>query len=160
MHRYDLIDEAVLDAEPGAVWDALVAELNGAARWWTPKNTFRPGAAPPERPGGEMHVGVHPNGAGRPGPVLRFTARTTAAVPGERLAFDYVDGVFRGRAAITLTDVGGGRTRIAMHFVAEPAGWVRVLAKVKDVGLEHSKGTQEAFANLNALLARTPAVVS
>jgi uncharacterized protein YndB with AHSA1/START domain len=154
MDPYDLIDEAVIAAPPAAVWDALVAELSGAARWWLPRNTYRVGAVPPDRVGGEVRVGVHPNGVGKPGPVLRFTARTNAVEPRRRLALEYVDGVFRGTAEFTLTPVDEGRaTRLAMHFVAEPSGWVKLLARVKDVGLEHSRGTQEAFGNLNVLLA-------
>lgn len=66
---------------------------------------------------------------------------------------EYVDGVFRGTNEFLLTPVDGGRrTRLRMHFDAQPRGWVALLARVTDVGLEHSAATQSAFANLNALV--------
>jgi hypothetical protein len=40
-----------------------------------------------------------------------------------------------------------------MRFRAQPVGWLRVLAKVVDIGEEHSKATQNAFRQLAALFA-------
>ncbi|NEE38834.1 SRPBCC family protein, partial [Streptomyces sp. SID7982] len=40
MKTYELVDEAWLTAGPDAVWEALLGELSGAARWWVPDNTF------------------------------------------------------------------------------------------------------------------------
>ena len=48
MHKYDIIDEALVTAPPKAVWEALVAELRGAAQFWVPHNTFSAGPVPPE----------------------------------------------------------------------------------------------------------------
>jgi uncharacterized protein YndB with AHSA1/START domain len=154
MKTYDLIDEAVIDATPDAVWAALVAELGGAARWWVPFNTFEPGALPPDQVGGKVKVTVHVKGVDNGGPKLRFTARTRGVEPGRRLTSDYVAGVFRGRSDFLLEPLDGGRrTRLSMHFVGQPSGWLRHLAKVKDLGVQHSQATQAAFANLAALLA-------
>ena len=86
MHKYDIIDEAVVTAPPKAVWEALVAELRGAAQFWVPHNTFSAGPVPPERVGGETEVTVHAKGVDKGGPKFRFTARTTAVEPHRRLA--------------------------------------------------------------------------
>lgn len=153
MNGYDIIDEAIIDAPPEAVWESLVAELNGAAKWWVPHNTFKPGSQPPEKVGGQTEVTVHPKGVDKGGPKLRFTARTREVDPGRRLLADYVDGVFRGTSEFFVEPVDGGRyTRLAMHFRGEPSGWVRLLAKAADIGLQHSKATQNAFANLNGII--------
>lgn len=153
MYGYDLIDETVIDASPDLVWEALVAELRGAARWWVPYNTFEPGTVPPDQVGGEVEVTVHTRGVDRRGLKLRFTARTRSVDLGRRLAADYVVGVFRGSCEYVLDPVGGGRrTRLSMHFRGRPHGWLRHLARLADIGMEHSKATQSAFANLDAFL--------
>jgi uncharacterized protein YndB with AHSA1/START domain len=160
MKTYDLIDEAVIDSTPDAVWDALVSELRGAARWWVPYNTFEPGPLPPDQVGGKVKVTVHVKGVDKGGPKLRFTARTRGVEPGRRLTSEYVAGVFRGRSDFVLTPVDGGRrTRLSMHFEGRPHGWLRHLARVKDIGLQHSQATQAAFANLATALAEQPSPV-
>ncbi|MFI9642526.1 SRPBCC domain-containing protein [Micromonospora sp. NPDC051925] len=156
MHKYDIIDEAVVAAAPESVWEALVEELRGAARWWVPHNTFAAGSVPPDQVGGETEVTVHPKGVDGGGPKLRFTARTTAVEPHRRLAADYVSGVFLGTCEFLLRPLDDGRTLIAMHFQADPKGFVRMLSKVADIGAQHSSATQAAFANLDALLADRP----
>lgn len=153
MSEYDLIDEAIIDAQADVVWRALVAELRGARAWWVPHNTFEPGPVRPDEVGGEVRVTVHAKGVDKGGPKLRFTGRTTAVDPGRRLVTEYHDGVFRGVGELVLEPVdGGARTRLAMHFKARPHGWLRLLAALVDIGAQHSKGTQSAFANLNALV--------
>jgi uncharacterized protein YndB with AHSA1/START domain len=152
---YDILDEAFIDAPADVVWGALIAELNGAAGWWVPHNTFVPGSVPPEKIGGKTQVTVHPKGVDKGGPKLRFTAKTRAVEPQRRLLADYTSGVFRGTSEFRLDPVeSGDRTRLSMHFRGEPMGWVRILAKLADVGWEHSKATQAAFANLNAIVSK------
>lgn len=153
MTGYDIIDEAFIDAPPSVVWSALVAELNGAAKWWVPHNTFAPGSVPPERPGGTTVVTVHPKGVDKGGPKLRFTAKTRLVEPERRLSADYTAGVFRGSSEFRLDPIAGGaRTRLSMRFRGEPQGWVRYLDKLADIGLQHSKATQAAFSNLSTLI--------
>ncbi|WP_436494507.1 SRPBCC family protein [Actinokineospora sp. HUAS TT18] len=151
MTDYDLIDEAFINTSPDVVWEALIAELGGARRWWVPTNTFEAGAIPADKVGAEVHVTVHTKGVDKGGPKLKFTSRTTSVVPGRRLTFEYVDGAFLGTGDFRLDEVDGG-TKLAMHFTAAPQGILKVLAKVKDLGEAHSQGTQGAFANLNALV--------
>jgi uncharacterized protein YndB with AHSA1/START domain len=155
MNGYDLVDEAFIDASPDIVWQELLSELRGAARWWVPHNTFEPGSVPPEHVGGTTEVTIHTKGVNQGGLKLRFTSRTRSIEPGRRLVIDYVAGVFRGSSEFTLDPVDDGqRTRLSMHFRAQPHGRMRLLARIADVGLQHSQGTQAAFANLNALVSR------
>ncbi|MEC4019680.1 SRPBCC family protein [Streptomyces sp. H27-D2] len=155
MNGYDIIDEAVVDAPAGVVWDALVAEFRGAARWWVPYNTFSSTSGTPDGAGGEVRVTVHTKGVGNGGLKLRFTSRTESVDPGRRLAVEYVDGVFRGPSEFVLEPVDEGRrTRIAMHFRGRPHGWLKLLARVADIGAEHSRATLAAFVALEAYLAK------
>lgn len=153
MSGFDIIDTAFVDTSPDVVWKELVAELSGGAGWWVPKNTFEPGPVSPDEVGGETLVTVHPRGVGTGGPKLRFLARTTEVEPGRRLKADYVSGAFLGTCEFLLEPAAGGRrTRLSMHFKAEPKGIAKVLGKVADVGLEHSQATRAAFIRLNQLV--------
>jgi pimeloyl-ACP methyl ester carboxylesterase len=150
---FDIVDTAFIDTSPDVVWKELVAELNGGAGWWVPKNTFAPGAVSPEEPGGETEVTVHTKSVDKGGPKLRFVARTTEVEPGRRLAADYVSGAFIGTCEFLLEPASGGRrTRLSMHFKAEPKGLAKVLGKLADIGLQHSQATQAAFGRLNQLV--------
>ncbi|MFJ3633217.1 SRPBCC family protein [Streptomyces sp. NPDC090112] len=152
MTTYDLIDEAVIDAPADAVWEALVAEFRGAGQWWVPHNTFTAVSGAPDSVGARVGVTVHTKGVDKGGLKLRFTSRTVAVEPGRRLDIEYVDGVFRGPSTFLLEPLEGGRTRISMHFTGRPHGWLKVLAKVADLGAEHSRGTLAAFESLNRQL--------
>ncbi|MFD3806022.1 SRPBCC family protein [Streptomyces sp. NPDC058611] len=152
MTTYDLIDEAVIDAPADDVWEALVAEFRGAKQWWVPHNTFTSVSGAPDAVGGEVGVTVHTKGSDKGGLKLRFTSRTVAVERGRRLDIEYVSGVFRGPGSFVLEPLADGRTRIAMHFTGSPHGWLKVLAKVADLGAEHSKGTLAAFKSLNRQL--------
>ncbi|MET0235486.1 MAG: SRPBCC family protein [Kibdelosporangium sp.] len=152
MSGYDIIDEAFIDTSPDLVWQALVAELSGAAGFWVPFNTFS-ASGPPDQVGTEVKWTVHPRGVDKGGPKLRFTSRTTAVEPGRRLSAEYFEGVFQGTVTFVVEPANGGLgTRVAIHFKAVPQGFVKVLSKVADVGLNHSKAAQLAFTNLNARL--------
>lgn len=154
MDGYDLIDEVVVEATPEHVWTALIAEFRGAARWWVPHNTFVPLSGSTDQAGGEVRVTVHTRGVDRGGLKLRFTARTRTVDPARLLTVDYVDGVFRGESTFHLAPLEGGRrTRLGMHFRGEPHGWLRLLARVAPIDVEHSKSTRTAFGALSVLLA-------
>lgn len=156
MSAYDVVNRVTIDAPPGEVWEALVAELCGAGQWWVPHNTFEAGAVPPDRPGGETHVTVHTRGVDRRGLRLRFTARTTEVEPSRRLAVDYVAGAFRGSAAYDLDPIDQGRsTRFSLQFRARPHGLARALSR--KIPTAHWAATQDGFRNLAALTGR-PAV--
>lgn len=152
MSGYDIIDEAFIDTSPDLVWQALVAELGGAAGFWVPFNTFA-ATGPVDQVGTEVKWTVHPKGYDKGGPKLRFTSRTTYVAPGRRLDAEYFEGVFRGTVTFTVSPVNGGlASRISIHFKAVPQGIAKVLAKVADVGGKHSQAAQLAFSNLNTLL--------
>lgn len=157
MKKYELVDEALLAAGPDTVWEALLGELAGEARWWVPDNTFEPVDGAPDRIGALTRVTVHTKGVDKGGRKLRFTARTTAVQRAERLALEYVEGAFRGTAEFTLTALEDGGTRLAMSFRAVPQGQLALLARLVDVGALHTRATRAAFGRLSRLLAATPA---
>jgi uncharacterized protein YndB with AHSA1/START domain len=159
MAGYDIVDEKEIDASPATVWQAVVAEFEGARRWWTPWVTFEPGATPIDQVGGETRATIHTKGEHKGGPRLRFTARTREVDPGKTLVADYVDGAFRGSATFSVAPLDGGRTLMTMRWQARPHGFVRVLAKLKDISKEHQRTSQDALNRL-ALFARAQDVTT
>jgi uncharacterized protein YndB with AHSA1/START domain len=153
MGGYDIVDDKVIDAAPETVWQAVLSELRGARRWWTPHVTFEPGATPIDQVGGEAHATIHTRGEHNRGLRLRFTARTRSIDPGKKLVADYVAGAFRGSGVFSVAPVDGGRSRLTMRWQARPHGWVRILAKVVNIGKEHSRTSNEALTKLAALFA-------
>lgn len=152
MTGYDVVDEAIIDAPPDAVWDELVAELGGARRWWVPHTTFESGelGGPVDRVGGEIRWTVHTRGVDNGGMKLRFTSRTSAVRPARRWAGDYVAGAFRGSYLLALEPVGAARTRLWLRWRALPQGKLKLLSKAVDMGEEHSKAARNAFVQLGA----------
>ncbi|MEV1045597.1 SRPBCC family protein [Streptomyces sp. NPDC049916] len=157
MKKYELVDEVLLAAGPDAVWEALLGELAGDARWWVPDNTFEPVDGAPDRVGALTRVTVHTKGVDKGGKKLRFTARTTAVERARRLALEYVEGAFRGTAEFTLTGLEDGGTRLVMFFRASPQGQLALLANLVDVGAMHTRATRAAFGRLSRLLPAAPA---
>lgn len=155
MTRYDVTDTVSVGAPAGRVWDALLAELEGSARWWVPSNTFTPGPVAPASIGGSVDVTVHPRGVGNGGPKLRFSCVTVQSEPGVRLVQEYVSGAFRGTGEFTLqpADDGGTATQLSMRFRADPTENARLLSRLVDIGQEHSRSTRAAFSRLDELLA-------
>ena len=152
MPKYDLIDTQIIESTPDKVWAELVSELNGGGKWWTPKNTFKAGARPPQELLGETEVTVHAKGVDQGGPKFKFIARTTSVDPGKRIAADYVSGSFLGSCEFFVEPAAGDRTKLSMHFNAAPQGFMKFISKLSDVGQQHSEGAQGAFTRLNALL--------
>lgn len=147
--EYHVSDRVRLDLPPARAWELLRAELTGGARWWLPKNTFHPGGAPVDRPGGSVRVEVRPRGNGSPGPVLAFTAVTRECVPERLLRMEFVDGQFAGEWSFHLAPGPGGEGSVlAVDFDARPRGWARALARVVDIGAQHSEGVRVAFERL------------
>ena len=149
----DVVNEAILPASPDRVWTELIAELNGGARWWVPHNTYRTEESTGFEPGTVTHVTVHTRGVGRRGPKLEFVARVSEVNPDRELRSDYIGGVFRGGAVFRLIPLADGyKTKLVMHFRAEPQGFAKVLNRLADMGAKHREATQSAFQNLEKLL--------
>jgi uncharacterized protein YndB with AHSA1/START domain len=152
MSSYDTVDEAIIDASPEVVWEALLAEFQGARRWWLPHVTFETVGEPVDRVGGEMQVTVHTRGIDRKGLRLRYIARSRTVEPARHLVFDYVTGGFQGWEEFVLAPLDeGARTHVAVHWRARPNGWVRFLAKAVAMDEEHSRVTRDGLANLAQL---------
>ncbi|WP_265445334.1 alpha/beta fold hydrolase [Flexivirga meconopsidis] len=156
--RYRVTDAVDLPTDARHTWAQLVQELSGAGAWWNTNNTFE-SRRPVGQQGTVSTMTVFPGGVGKPGPRIRFSGRTTKVVP-ESLLEQRYSGAFRGVGQFRIESTGPGRSRLSFTFDVEPRGWVRQLARVKDVGEEHSTATRAAFRRLAELFAQERAEVT
>lgn len=147
MHRYDVTDESIIDAEPKAVYDAFVDEMNGNTSWWAPHHTFRllSGASCDS-------VGARPESTVRTKWPVKCTTETVEAVPGDHIRVNYVGGSFSGEADWTFEDVDG-KTRIGCRRQTTLAGSLRLMARMLPVEESHSQVTVAGFEKLQDFLA-------
>ena len=75
MPKVDVVDEAIIDAEPYTVFKALLDEIEGARSWWMPHWEAKPrGNVPFSQPGGIIDITVHRIGT------PRFAAKSTEII--------------------------------------------------------------------------------
>jgi uncharacterized protein YndB with AHSA1/START domain len=159
MTTYDVLDEATIAATPAEIVQALLDEAAGRSRWWQPYLRMRQrGERPPTEIGAVVDITV--NGSGPAGRLatVRFSGRVTAYEPGRRLVLDYFDGDFRGTAEWTLNPVDAGHTHIAVRWMTDPHGGMRLRARFADVPSINSSVMQEGFRAIERFAARETGV--
>jgi uncharacterized protein YndB with AHSA1/START domain len=147
MTAYDVLDEATIAATPAEVVQALLDEAAGRSQWWQPHLRMRQrGDRPPTEIGAVVDITVNGGGGlAQRWASVTFSGRVTAFEPERRLVLDYFDGDFRGRAEWTLSPVDAGHTHIAVRFMADPHGGMRLRARLADVSAINSSVMQEGF---------------
>jgi len=93
--KFDVIDEAIINAEPAIVYETLLAEYAGKTNWWMPhlESKLREGRTADEL-GALVEVTVH----GRM--PIRFTTKTVETKKNELWRSQYVEGYFRGEGEL------------------------------------------------------------
>lgn len=159
MTRYDVLDDAIIAATPTEIVGALLKEAAGRSHWWQPFLRMRQrGDKPPTEIGAVVDITINSGGRlGQRRGTVRFSGQVTAYEPERRLVLDYFDGDFRGTGEWTLTPVDAGHTRIAMRWMTDPHGGMRLWARLVDVPGSHSKVMQEGFRAIERFAAETRA---
>lgn len=148
-YKYDVIDEAVLEATPREIIAAYADEFAGRSSWWRPacEGRVRDGSEYPQV-GQVLDLKV----SGRPGGVdrrdaTRFSEQLIAYEPERRLAVT-CDGSFRGESELTLTPVDDTHTQLRMHWRTNPVGLWGLLLRFFDVEELHSSVVQAGFKGM------------
>jgi uncharacterized protein YndB with AHSA1/START domain len=146
MTTYDVLDEATIAATPGEIVQALLDEAAGRSQWWQPYLRMRQrGDRPPTEIGAVVDITVNAGGLAQRLAAVHFAGRVTAFEPERRLVLDYFDGDFRGTAEWTLSPADAGHTHIAVRFMADPHGGMRLKARLADVPSINSSVMQQGF---------------
>jgi uncharacterized protein YndB with AHSA1/START domain len=149
MTKYDVTDEAVINASPEAVFDAVTDVFAGKVNWWLPhlSSKLRSGASMGEV-GALFDVTVHTMVP------LRFTGKTIEIQRPDRLVVHYIGGAFQGEALWTFEKLKDG-TNLRLRWQTHPSSLMTKLASLfVAIDKGHSQVMQKGFANLNKFFKR------
>lgn len=147
MSKYDVTDEAVINASPEAVFDAIVDMYAGKVNWWLPHLSSKPraGATLGEK-GAPFDVTVHTMVP------VRFTGKTVEIQRPNRLVVHYIGGAFQGEALWTFDKLKDG-TNLRLRWQADPLNLMTKVASLfMAIDKGHSEVMHKGFANLNEYL--------
>ena len=100
MPRIDVVDEAIIDSNPSAVFKAMLKEFEGAKNWWMPHWEAKPrGVVPFSQIGGAIDITVHRIGT------PKWFAKSIEIVPDKSLRAEFFEGDFLGNGEWTLEPV-------------------------------------------------------
>jgi uncharacterized protein YndB with AHSA1/START domain len=146
MATYDVVDEATIAATPAEIVQALLDEAAGRSHWWQPYLRMRQrGERPPTEIGAVVDITVSGGGLAQRLATVRFSGRVTAFEPERRLVLEYFEGDFRGTQEWTLGLVDAGHTHIAVRWMTDPHGGMRLKARFADVAGINSTVMQQGF---------------
>jgi len=144
MAEYDVIDEAIINAKPDVVYEALLAEYAGKTNWWMPllEAKLREGNAPDEL-GALLEVSVHGKTP------TKFIMKTIETKKNELWRLQYMEGPLRGEGEWKLEAINDD-TKVSYHLHAHPSGLlVRIVANFINMPKSHSKTWKAGYAALN-----------
>jgi uncharacterized protein YndB with AHSA1/START domain len=145
MAKIDVIDEAIIDAKPEIVFNALLDEFEGAKNWWMPDWEAKiRGHIPFRQVGGIIDITVHRIGT------PKWKARSVEIVPNKLLKADFFEGDFIGSGEWNLEQLNG-KTKVSFRFNIETNRFLysMMYPLVKRI---HSGVMKNGFKSLNIYL--------
>jgi hypothetical protein len=144
MAEYDVTDEAIINAKPDVVYEALLAEYSGKTHWWMPflEVKLLEGSAPDEL-GALIEVSAHDK------VTTKFVMKTIETKKNELWRLQYLEGIWLGEGLWKLEAVNGN-TKISYRFHGRPSRLlIRILATFINMPKSHSKIWKAGYAALN-----------
>jgi uncharacterized protein YndB with AHSA1/START domain len=143
--RIDVVDEAIIGADPATVFKALIDEASGRTHWWMPRMELKP-RGEQGQVGSVVDITVH-----RPG-TTKFSERATEVIEGRSMKAEIFEGAFLGNGEWTFEPIDG-KTKVRYRFNVIPHGlMLRILAPFINIGKIHSEVMQEGFRAMNHYL--------
>jgi uncharacterized protein YndB with AHSA1/START domain len=138
-----IVDEAMIDASPDTVFNAVLDEFTGVSHWWMPHFEIKPRADTPVRRTGMISdVTIH--GAG----TIRFSWTVTMIAEGKSMGVEY-NGDFTGTGEWVFEPVDG-KKKVKYIWTGRPKRLLLVLAlSFMDIKKVHSEAIQRGFKGLN-----------
>ena len=151
MPKYDVFDEALIDAPPLVVYKAILDEYAGITNWFLPILEFKlKGNMPIDREGAMVNMIAHSHGVS-----LHETCKITKLVEAKSIEMDY-SGDFVGIGTWTFEpSADGKKTKMRFRWnvnVKKPI--VVLLSPFVDGGKAHSEGMQKGFKACNSYLCK------
>ena len=147
MAEIDVVDEAIIDADPTTVYEALLDEVKGSTNWWMPHWEATPrGDTSAGQVGGIVDITVRHAGT------TRFTAKTTEVIENQLIRVEFVEGDLVGEGEWTF-EPENGRTRIRFRWKVRPNRLLpKLMSRFIDIGKVHSEVMQAGFEGLSEYL--------
>ncbi len=148
MPKFDVVDEAVIDASPSVVYQALLDEIAGVTDWWMPHLKCKvKGDMPIDRMGATFDIIINPNSRMN----ATFCATVTKAEKDKSIEEKYT-GDFVGTGKWTFEPIDG-KTKVQFKWTAKTNSvLLSVFSPFVDFGKRHSDVTQKGFKALNNYL--------
>ena len=144
--KYDVTDEAIINASPDVVFNAVKDEACGKTSWWMPHLSFKPREESSCGVGDLIDVTVLGK---RP---IKFTTKTVEIKMNEMVKGNYVEGAYRGEFVWEFKDLDD-KTKLSFRWHTKPAGLLlRILAPFLPIEKYHSDVMKAGFNNLNKFL--------
>ncbi len=146
--EFDVVDEAVINADPATVYNAFLDEVKGSTNWWEPHwNAKSRGIIPTNQVGNILDITVR-----RPGKKLRFSTKTTEIIENQFIRVEYIEGDFLGDGEWTF-EPENGKTKIRFRWRARPNSLLlKLISRFIDIEKGHSEVIQAGFEGLNKYL--------
>lgn len=148
MAKYDVTDEAIINASPEVVYNAVIDEHDGKTDWWVPRLSAKLREGDSYGKVGTLldnTITVHGNIP------IKFITKTVEVKNNEMIRVNYVGGSFRGEGLWKFESLEG-KTKLSYRWRTSPAGLLRILAPFLPVAKSHSDITKAGFNNLSKFL--------
>jgi ribosome-associated toxin RatA of RatAB toxin-antitoxin module len=146
MAKYDITNEAIIDASPDVVYNAL---MDGSILEWLPLSAKRLTGSSYDEVGALTDITFHD----RP---IKYTEETVEARKNEIIRLKYVKGAFRGEGLWKLEKIDG-KTKISFRFrVRHYDFFLRIIAPFVPIEKRHSDVMKAVFDGFNKYLGQKP----
>jgi uncharacterized protein YndB with AHSA1/START domain len=148
MARYDVVDEAIIDATPSTVFKAIMDELGGITKWWMPHSEykFRGNTEKVNQKGAIIDITIHSI------VTSKFSERFTDIIQDKLIKVEIFEGDFLGNSEWTFERIDG-RTRVRYRWNAKSNRLLfTILSPFVNIEKIHSNVMQQGFKALNNYL--------
>ena len=149
MAKYDVTDEAIINASPAVVYQAIIDEMDGKTSWWMPHRSskLREGDSY-SNVGSLLDTTVNVHGK----LPIKFTTKTVEVKKNEVIRVNYVEGTFNGEGFWKF-DHFKDKTKLSYRWRTSPSAlFMRIFAPFLPVAKSHSDSIKIGFKNLNEFL--------
>lgn len=147
IYKYDVIDEAIINASPSAVYNAIIDVYDGKQNWWMPfVSSFILQGNSSASPNSLSKVTIH--GISK----IAFITKTVETQTNELIRVHYTKGAFKGEGLWEFKHVDN-KTTVSFRWRANPSGLlIKIIALFYPLAKSHSTVMQKGFKNLKKLL--------
>jgi uncharacterized protein YndB with AHSA1/START domain len=149
MPKYELVDEAVIDAPPILVYKAVLDEYAGVTHWFMPLIEYKPRGNAPVREGTTVDAIINPKSRTK----IKCSTKVTKLVEGKLIEEEYA-GDFVGTGGWTFEPTDG-KTKLKQYQNTRTTKLLfSIVASFVNVEKGHSETMQKGFKSLNSYLSK------